>query len=381
MRIGLNGQKLLIDKLAGPEIYTYNTFKALAALDDDNYYTVYLEKEPAHKWWKELSNRNKNFSYKVVPKILSWTQIGLASQLFIDNQDLFFSATHTIPGINLRKTKIISMIHGMEYKINNQFHNNPIKKLIHPLILWWVLTFSNAIVVPSSATKKAILKIKWPFFNKNKIMIIPEGVNKSFHKRSETEINKVKKKYKLDNKPYLIFVSTIQPRKNIPIMVNAFSKFLEKHKKYNNHLLLISGKLGWLYQDSLNAPKKYKIENNVKFLGRTPDEDLPPLLSGAEGFISCSLEEGFGIPLLEAMACETPAIVSNIPAFKELGKNNVIYVNPKSVESIKTGIENLLVKRKGNVLVKPAKSLASQYTWEKGGNELMSLFDRVFKNT
>jgi glycosyltransferase involved in cell wall biosynthesis len=380
MKIGLNGQKLLIDQLAGPEVYTCETFKAFAKLDDKNEYVVYFEKEPPSKLWQEVSQGKENFSYKVVSKKLSWTHLSLGPQLLKDKPDIFFAANHTMPLIRPCKTKFVSMIHGLEYKINRQFYKNPAKFFLHPFLLWYVLIFSKIIIVPSKATKDAILAKKWPFLKKQKIRVVYEGVNQRFYQRDKKEVEKIRQKYEIGDSPYLLFVSTVQPRKNIPRMVAGFSEAIKNDKELKDCKLLISGKLGWLYQDSLDAPKKYGVEDAVVFLGRTPDEDLPALLTGAEYFISCSLDEGFGIPLLEAMACQTPAIVSDIPAFRELGRNLPIYVEPKNITEIKKGIIRGLKNPPDKKKLRDLKERANFYTWEKGAQQLISIFESFFKN-
>ena len=88
----------------------------------------------------------------------------------------------------------------------------------------------------------------------------------------------VREKYRIGNSKYLFFISTIQPRKNIPGLVEAFAKLLKEHPEYENLKLLIAGKKGWSYNESIYAPKKFKIERNVRFLGRIPDEDVAPLI-------------------------------------------------------------------------------------------------------
>ena len=272
---------------------------------------------------------------------------------------------------------MISMIHGLEYKVNKQYEKNSFKYLLHPIILWWVLRFSKIIVVPSTATKNALINNKFFLFNSKKIIIINEGVSDKFFKRSQEEVDEIKRKYEIDYKKYLIFVSTIQPRKNIPIMVNAFSKVVIEN---DNIGLLICGKLGWLYQESLESPKRYGVEKNVKFVGRVTDDDLPVLLSGAKYFISLSLEEGFGIPLLEAMACQLPSIVSDIPSFKEIGEYTQIYVDPQNLEKITDILKNALNSPTDQNKINKAYELSKKYTWEKTSSTLISLFNSFNKN-
>ena len=377
MNIGLNGQMLTIDKFAGPEVYTFNVFRNIALSDKENKYIVYFKSNPTDELWKKLTENNPNFSFRVLGNKISWTQWGLLWELITHPVDIFFGATHTIPIIHHPKTKIISMIHGLEYKINKQYEKNSFKYLLHPTILWWVLTFSKVIVVPSVATKNAIVNSNFLLFNSKKIRVIGEGVDEKFYKRSQEEVNVIKNKYKINFDEYLIFVSTIQPRKNIPVMVNAFSRLVKDNK---NICLLICGKLGWLYQESIEAPKKYRVEKNVKFLGRVPDEDLPILLSGARYFISLSLEEGFGIPLLEAMACQLPAIVSDISSFKEIGKDTQTYVDPNNLEKITHALKNAFSRSADQNNISNAYNISKKYTWNNTAKELISLFNSIHKN-
>jgi len=380
VKIGLNGQHLLIDKLAGPEVYTFNTFKSFAKVDKENEYIVYFSKTPSEDFWQELIQGNNNFSYKVVSCLMSWTHVGLAIQLFKDEVDVFFGATHTVPIIRPKKTIFVSMIHGLEYKVNQQLKKLSFKFIVHPFILWWVMKFSRVTIVPSKAVKDAILSLKWPLITADEIRIVHEGVSATYYKRPDKEIEKLRNKYQIGDSDYLYFVSTIQPRKNIPNMVHGFSLALEETPKLKGTKLLISGKLGWMYQDSLGAPKKYGVEEQVRFLGRTPNDELPVLYSGAQHFINLSFEEGFGIPLLESMACETPAIVSNIPAFKELGRGCPTYVDPHSVDSIKKGIIKALTEKQDPENIKKAKEISLKYTWENTAFQLVSIFESFFKH-
>jgi len=380
VKIGLNGQHLLIEKLAGPEVYTFNTFRSFAKIDQANEYIVYFDRQPSEKLWQELSLGNPNFSYKVVFSPLSWTHVALAKQLFKDRVDVFFNAVHTIPLFRPPKTVFVSMVHGLEYKVNRNLKKFSFKYLVHPLILWRVMRFSKLVIVPSVSVKKAISNLSWPFIDQEKVRVVPEGVNDTYYKRGREEIDKIREKYKIGAGRYLFFVSTIQPRKNIPRMVHGFSLALEENKDLRDAKLLISGKLGWMYQDSLDAPKKYGVQDNVMFLGRTPDVDLPILYSGAEYFINLSLEEGFGIPLLEAMACETPAIVSDIPAFRELGREFPIYVDPYSIYSIRDGIKKALTKKRPAEDIKKAREISQKYTWENTAEQLLTLFQSLVKH-
>jgi glycosyltransferase involved in cell wall biosynthesis len=363
MRIGINGQKLLINEPAGPEKFTSHLIEALAKIDRENQYVIYLSDQRRPNFFKTLTAANPNFTFKTVNKRLSWTQTDLALELVKNPVDVLFSAVHTIP--------MVSMIHGLEYTYAKA----------SGLTEWYVAAFSDAVIVPTAAVKQAIALKKWPLVDTNKIKVINEGVDDSFYKRTAGEVALIKEKYGLaPDAKYLFFISTIQPRKNIPIMIEGFSRALKENPELRAVKLLIAGKKGWDVEPAFEAPKKFGVEKNVAFLGRVPDEDVPALLSGAAAYISCSLEEGFGLTLLEAMACETPCVVSDIPAFHEVGGDFPIFVAPKSAAAISNAIAKTLNGRLANVTNENlvlSKKRAETFSWEKTAQQTLAVIKSV----
>jgi glycosyltransferase involved in cell wall biosynthesis len=371
MLIGINGQRLLTAEPAGPEIYTANIVQALAKIDNDNNYTVYFDREPSEAQWANLSAGNPNFTYKVVPKIISWTQGGLMLELLRNPVDVFFTAVHTLPIIRRRSVKIVAMVHGLEYRFNKQ--DSILKKLLVSKPEWYVSKYSDVLIVPSGFTKEAILQKDWGV-SENKIKIIYEGVSSEFYQRPESEIQSIKEKYDLAGKDYMLFVSTIQPRKNLPHLIEAFSRSVKLSGK-DVHLVVV-GKKGWDYEESLEAPKKYEVEDKVHFLGRVPSEDLPMLYSGTSAFVSTSLEEGFGLPLLEAMSCRVPCIVSDIPAFRESGGDTVWYTDPTDVTDTADRLNSFYNGEYNDMLIDKAYLRSREYTWEKSAEKTLSEFKK-----
>ena len=374
MKIGLNGQVIQISNPAGPEVYTINLFKNLARLDSENDYTIYLDKTPSKEFFNEITGGNPKFSYKVIEGKRLWTQYHLAKELIKNSVDVFFTAIHTIPMIRSNETKFVVMIHGLEYKFTEGF-KNPLKKLKIERPVRCAAINSDKIIVPSQATKEEIIKRKWGVKDE-KIEIVYEGVSDEFYERDENEVRKIRGKYQIKDSPYLLFVSTIQPRKNLPNTIRAFSQFLNENPEMKNTLLLIAGKNGWNYEESLEAPLKYGVEENVKFLGRVPTEDLPVLFSGSKGYINISYEEGFGLPLLESMACGKPSVVSDIPAHREVGGSLPIYADPHNVENIKDGIFKIMTTNfDKNLLL----DRAAGFTWERTAEKTLEILKGTIK--
>jgi len=374
MKIGLNGQKILDKNPAGPEIFTINLFENLAKIDLENEYFIYTTRKPEKDLENKIKQGNEKFHFKEIEYRKLWTQYGLAKELIKNPVDVFFTAIHSIPMIRSSKTKFVVMIHGLEYQYTSGY-KNPLNKFFIERPIRYAIKHSDKIITPSLATKKEILKRNWNVDEK-KIEVVYEGVSEEFYPKSEEEIDKIRKKYEIGKNPYLLFVSTIQPRKNIPNMIRAFSQFISENKNMKNTLLLIAGKKGWDYEKSLEAPQKYGIEKNVKFLGRVPEEDLPVLYSGAKGYINVSFEEGFGLPLLESMACGIPSVVSNIPAHKEVGDYLPIYVDPNNIENIKDGIFEIMTRSFDK---KDFIERSKNFSWKNTAEKTLEVLEKTLK--
>ena len=374
MKIGLNGQKILDENPAGPEIFTINLFENLAKIDLKNEYFIYTTKKPEKDLENKIKQGNEKFHFKEIEYRKLWTQYGLAKELIKNPVDVFFTAIHSIPMIRSSKTKFVVMIHGLEYQYTLGY-KNPLNRFFIERPIKYAIKHSDKIITPSLATKEEILKRNWNVDEK-KIEVVYEGVSEEFYPKSEEEINKIRKKYEIGKNPYLLFVSTIQPRKNIPNMIRAFSQFINENKNMKNTLLLIAGKKGWDYEKSLEAPQKYGIEKNVKFLGRVPEEDLPVLYSGAKGYINVSFEEGFGLPLLESMACGIPSVVSNIPAHKEVGDYLPVYVDPNNIENIKDGIFEIMTRSFDK---KDFIERSKNFSWKNTAEKTLEVLEKTLK--
>ena len=374
LRIGIDCQYLLSNSPAGPERYASCLISALSEIDSINEYTLFFKKIPEPEFLGKLTHSAPNFNFKAIPPSVSWTQYGLAKELLKNPINVFFSPFHTLPFLavrrlsNLRRTRFVSMIHGLEYDYE---HKNLLKKCRLNFLLRNTVRYSDKVLVPAEHTKKALLKKAW-VKDEFKITVVPEGVAPGFKKYPFNEVLPVLEKYDLDKTPYLIFISTIQPRKNVPNLIGGFARSLKTGGIMEDTKLVLVGGEGWDYEESLRAPEKYNVTENALFTGRIPDEDLTRLLSGAKAYVSVSLEEGFGLSLLEAMSSKVPCVISDIPSYRDLAKENAIYVNPKSIESISNGICKAL--NHPNVSVEKAYEQSQKYSWRTTARKTLEVF-------
>ena len=374
MLTGLDGQKLFIQNPAGVEKYSYNLYEAMARFDHTNTFVVYLKQEPDKSKFQELVSGNPNFSYKVISSSGSWTQIGLARELFKDLPDIYYSPFHTLPSIKPKKTKYVSMIHGLEYTYLPTFKSG-FKRPLAVLFMKNACRSADIVIVPSIATKDEILKKKWA----TNIEVIYEGVNPGFHKYPDETVSSIKNKYKI-NGSYFIFVSTIQPRKNLPATIESFSLAARQSPNLAEKKLVVIGKPGWQFEESYEAPKRFGIEDRVMFLGRLPDNEVQILVSGADCFVNFSLEEGFGLPLVEAMASEVKCLVSDIPPFREIAKDSAIYANPLKLDNMKDGFLKAVAEVYPLEKIVEAKNRTAEFTWEATAKKTLNTFQSLVKN-
>jgi len=198
----------------------------------------------------------------------------------------------------------------------------------------------------------------------------------------EQNIQSIVEKYHI-SKHYILSVGTIQPRKNYVRLIEAFSRFLGKNKqKFGTIDLVIVGKKGWLYEEILKAPELYGVGDRVKFLNFVPDEDLPVLYKHALCFALPSLYEGFGLPVLEAMAESCPVVVSHSSSLPEIAGKAGIYVNPEDTDSITNGLLAAVRERnlmQGRLRIKKGLEHIKKFTWEHAAEETLRVLKEVGK--
>jgi glycosyltransferase involved in cell wall biosynthesis len=208
------------------------------------------------------------------------------------------------------------------------------------------------------------------------IKVIYLGVDNIFKKiQSEEALIKLKHTYKLPQQ-FILFVGNIEPKKNLARLIIAFNQL--KQQTETNHKLVIVGRNGWKYKSVYSLISALKIDSEILFTGYVPREDLAGIYSLADVFVFPSLYEGFGIPPLEAMACETPVIVSSHGALPETTGGNCLQVDPYDVDDITKTINKLLTD---NALkkrtIEDGKKWVKNFTWEKAAEETLRIYENL----
>jgi len=245
--------------------------------------------------------------------------------------------------------------------------------LAHKYILKHSLKHTTKIISISYSTKRDITEyFKIP---EEKIEVIHLGVDEDYKPLPENEIEKIKQKYNL-NYPFILYVGTLEPRKNIPTLLKAYYKLKKQGLPYK---LVITGKKGWKYRNIFELINRLNLQREVVFTGYVPREDLPALYNAADLFVYPSLYEGFGLPPLEAMACGTPVITSNTSSLPEVVGNAGIMVNPYDVNGLAKAMYEVLTNDGlREELRKRGLERAKMLSWKKTAEETLKVYEKVY---
>jgi len=376
MLIGINGyeavvprfgydQKTGLPRRVGSGEYCYQLLKNLHKIDKKNNYIIYLPQYPT----ADLPKESQNWRYKIVRPRKFWTLFGLSLEFLLrrSRPDVFFSPTHYLP-IFAPSRSVISILDVSYIKFPELFKSTDLNQLIK----WTKYSVKKAktIFTISQASKDDIIKeYGIPGY---RIAVTYPGTKKvSGIKYKVLGMSELKEKYGIKG-DYILFVGTLQPRKNVSCLIEAFSKLNQDIE------LVIIGKKGWLYEEILEAPKKYKVENKVKFLDFVSDEDLPAFYKNAICFVLPSLYEGFGLPVLEAMKYGCPVVTSNVSSLPEAGGDAALYVDPQNVDDIKNKLELIVNKPElRKELIAKGYKQVKKFSWEKTARETLRTLESI----
>jgi glycosyltransferase involved in cell wall biosynthesis len=171
-------------------------------------------------------------------------------------------------------------------------------------------------------------------------------------------------------------VGTLQPRKNLGRLLEAVALLREQAQRGEAPGLVIAGRKGWLYDPVFQQVERLGLEREVVFPGYVPQEDLPALLSGARLFVFPSLYEGFGLPVLEAMACGTPVVCSNVSSLPEVAGDAAFLVDPRDVKGMAEAMNRLLQDEGLRAeVVERGYRRVRQFSWDRCARETLAVLE------
>lgn len=267
-------------------------------------------------------------------------------------------------------TKVANYVHDVNYKVfPDTVEQSDLKWLEENLPVY--CDRSDVIITVSEFSKREI--IKYMDMIVDQIEVVPNGVDceKYCRKTDLNQIDAVKNKYGIDGE-YILYMGTLEPRKNIGVLIEAYHILTGDDNDLPN--LVIAGKKGWMYEYLFQMVQEFGLGDQVIFTGYIEDEDCPALMSGAKLFVFPSLYEGFGIPPLEAMACETPVIVSDAEALLEAVGDCAMFFRSGDAADLSSRIGQLLESEEEKKrLLEAGRNWAERHTWKMAGEKLAAV--------
>ncbi|MFZ5391735.1 MAG: glycosyltransferase family 4 protein [Patescibacteria group bacterium] len=367
MILGIDAHKLAFKEKTGTENVSYYFIKNITPKLAHQFDKIILYSH--QKLPRDIITKlPDNVTNKIIKFPFLWNTVALSWEMYWHQPDILFVPSHSLPPIKPKKSVI--MIHDIGFL---DYPNNYLKQQFLHLEKTTASDIKSAslIFTPSDYSKKTI--IKHYFADPNKIVCTNLGVDTTiFHPNiSQSRINKTLKKYdsRISKKPYLLFLGRLELRKNISNLIKSFAFF--KKKTGYPHILVLSGSKTHHQPLFIEIIKSLKIEQDVVFTEHIPQKDLPVIFSEAEILLFPSLYEGFGLPILEAQACRTPVITSNITAMPEIAGNGALLVNPNEIEEIAQAIKKILDNPalRQNLIEKGTANI-KKYSWIEFTNSI-----------
>jgi glycosyltransferase involved in cell wall biosynthesis len=367
MRIAVDARALTAVKPAGKENFTINLLEELFKLDKENHYILYLNKN----FERPLP---KNFSKRIikVPNIF-WHFFVLIDLIF-KKPDLFFAPiSYIIPALNFFSKNII-IVYDLVVFLPIKIKSTLKTKLIERFFLKFALNRAIKIITISENSKQDLIKIFK--IESKKISVVYPAVSSNFFS-IENNFKEILKKYNL-KKDFILFVGTLEPRKNIVRLIEAYYNLISNFKiPIPNLKLVIVGKRGWCWQEIFDKVKKLNLEKKVIFLDYVPSKDLPYLYRKALCFVYPSLYEGFGLPVLEAMACGCPVITSNISSLSEVAEAAIL-IDPYDTNEITNALKKVLTDLNfSQELKEKGFKLVQKFSWQKSAQKILEIFHKI----
>jgi glycosyltransferase involved in cell wall biosynthesis len=361
MKIAIAAEHANSSQLTGVEHYTRELILAMARIGTDHEFLLYL-RTPPRAW---CSNLPRNFTVKHLPSRFAWTQIRLSLAMIADRPDALLIPSFAMPLIHPRNSVVT--IHDLAWLLFPDTET-PEQRRSLAFTHWFARLFARRLIAVSHATRADLIeKYSVP---ERRVDVVHHGFSNVHRGFSNTDQPAAPSSENRIAQPYVVCLGTLQPRKNIARLIDAF--LLMKQKTGLPHTLVIAGRKGWMCEEVVD---KAETAEGVTYLGYVDDRFA--LLRDADLLVQPSLYEGFGLSVLDAFAQNVPVACSAISSLPEIAGNAAEFFDPYDIESIADAMARVLTGRgHAERLRRRGKQRLNQFTWEACARNTLAVLER-----
>src|ERR1700680_4123451 len=366
---------------AGIGNYVRSLVDAMLAQDASNSYTLLTSGRPPRERPFPDAGNVRGRSLVIPDRYLNvlWYRwrLPISATFFTGQVDVYHGPDFVLPPLNGHTRKIVT-VHDLAF-IEQPEYAVPELAAYLKKVVPKAIAAADVIASISQTTRQTLID----YFHTppEKITIIPNGIRSYFRRVTDPVLlEATRHKFGLKS-PLVLGVGTQQPRKNHLGLIKAFHKAASSSNKQSRPAMLaLAGGSGWLYEETQQAVAELKLEKKVRFLGHVSDLELMLLYSLADVFVFPSFYEGFGVPPLEAMACGTPVITSNISSLPEAVGDAALLVDPRNAGEIAKAITRVLENPPlQEELRQKGYKQAARYTWQKSARKMLDVYQQVYE--
>ena len=348
--------------------YTLNLIRALGAIDRENEYLVF-QRRPDQRTIASQENFRR-ISLRA-PTHHPLEQYFLGVELSLQGKLDLIHCTDFIPPFYYRRPSVIT-VHDLAFLLYPHFLTR--RSANYYGLIDRAVRHAAHIIAVSESTKQDLVRLTGT--PEHKITVIYEAAEPIYFPIHDQEVlAQIHAKYHLPEQ-FILFVGTIEPRKNLPTLLRAFRDLVAGYKTQAD--LVIVGKKGWLYEETYQLVTDLGMTDRVHFLGRVQTADLPHLYSASQMLVLPSYYEGFGLPPLEAMACGVPVIVSDTPAMVEVVGDAGLCISPEDVEGLTVAMWRFLTDDTLRAeMIAKGLTRVKCFSWERAARETLAVYQRV----
>ncbi|HEX6288541.1 MAG TPA: glycosyltransferase family 1 protein [Herpetosiphonaceae bacterium] len=370
MRIGFDATAIPHNR-TGAGNYIFNLVQALAQIDRSNDYAIFarpdhigefgIDQPNVQFWGVDLTSR---------PVRLAWEQVGLPWNIRRLKLDLLHSPHYTMPIPRLCKSVVTFC--DMTFYLLPEMHS-PSKRMFFQRMMRWSARHADRLIAISESTQRDVIRLL--NVRPERIVATPLAASPDYRPLPQTHVAPVCARYDLTPGQYIYYVGVLEPRKNIPALIEAYATIAAE---FPHVPLVIAGKKGWMYDEIFKRVVELGLEQQIRFLGYIPDDDVIPLYNGARVFVYPSRYEGFGLPVLEAMQCGVPVITTNVSSMPEVADGAALLVPPGEIPALAAALREVLTDDElARDLARRGLARAAHFSWRRCAAETLEVYQSL----